>query len=76
MIDHEKAALREAVEELSAILRTVSDYLEDVLVDALEKGLFKEGRTADEREAYLAWYEDRHTAVARAQEALKRAETL
>lgn len=70
MSDHEKSALRETVEKLSANLRTVSDYLEGLLEDAKFPSA---GRTADDREANAQWWEDRHAAVARAREALKQA---
>ena len=70
MIDHEKSALREAVDTLAANLRVVSDLLEGLLED----GKFPaRGRTADDRESHDQWWEDRFEAVRRAREALKQA---
>jgi hypothetical protein len=58
-------------QRLMGALRTVSDYLEGLL-DGSDQ-IPGKGRSQDEKDSILGWWEDRYAAVRRAQEILAEA---
>lgn len=57
----------ETILMLRASLRTMTDALEEVL----EHGVPRRGRSANDKESFEQWHEDKWVAIARARRALE-----
>jgi len=65
--------LRDETARLRSALRSVTDYLEDLL----DAGRFPpKGRSTDDRDAMVGWWEDRYAAIQTAQDLLRSAPKL